>query len=61
MNEYQVTIVEDGQQRCLTLTAASAALAREQAENDHDGEVTAVRFVRALSFSCAIRDGGGSR
>ena len=61
MNEYEVTIVENGQPRSLTLMAASAAQAREQAEDDTDGEVTAVRFVHAASFSCAIRDGHGSR
>jgi hypothetical protein len=61
MNEYQVTIIENRQQRCLTVLAASAALAREQVEDDSDGEVTEVRFVRALSFSCAIRDGSGAR
>ena len=61
MNEYAVTIVEDGQQRHLTVMAPSAAQARELAENGTEGEVTAVRFVRAASFSCAIRDGRGSR
>ncbi len=61
MNEYEVTIVEHGQQRSLTVMAASAAAAREQVEDECDGDVTAVRFLRAASFSCAIRDGRGTR
>ena len=61
MNEYEVTVVENGQQRQLTLMAVSAAQARELAEDDSDGEVTAVRFKRAASFSCAVRDGRGPR
>ena len=61
MNEYEVTIVEHGQQRRATVMAASANAARDQVEDECDGEVTAVRFVRAASFSCAIRDGRRER
>lgn len=61
MNEYEVTVVENGQQRQLTLMAVSAAQARELAEDNSDGEVTAVRFRRAASFGCAVRDGRGPR
>ena len=61
MNEYEVTVVEKGQQRKLTLMAASALQARDLAEDSTDGEVTAVRFVRAASFSCTVRDGRGPR
>ena len=61
MNEYEVTIVEHGQQRRATVMAASANAARAQVEDECDGEVIAVRFVRAASFSCAIRDGRGGR
>jgi hypothetical protein len=61
MNEYEVTVIENGQQRKLTLMAASATQARDLAEDGTDGEVTAVRFVRAASFSCTIRDGRPSR
>ena len=61
VNEYQVTIVEHGEQRQETVMAASASAAREQVEDQCDGEVIAVRFVRAASFSCAIRDGRGIR
>ena len=57
LNEYQVTVVAQGEQRVLVVMAASAAAARDQVEDECDGEVTAVRFVRAASFSCAIRDG----
>ena len=57
MNEYEVTVVESGQQRTITLMAVSAIQARELAEDDSDGEVTTVRFKRATSFSCAVRDG----
>ena len=61
MNEYEVTIVEAGQQRRETVMAASANAARDDVEERCDGEVTAVRFVRAAGFSCAIRDGRGGR
>ncbi|MBK8958249.1 MAG: hypothetical protein IPM80_07395 [Proteobacteria bacterium] len=57
MNEYEVTIVENGQPRRETVMAASATAARDEVEERSDGEVTAVRFVRAVGFSCAIRDG----
>ena len=36
---------------------ASANAARDEVEERCDGEVMAVRFVRAAGFSCAIRDG----
>ncbi len=61
MNEYEVTVVENGHQRKFMLLAASAAQARERAEDDTEGEVTAVRFVHAASFSCTVRDGRGAR
>ena len=61
MNEYQVTIVAHGEQRQETVMAASASAARDQVEDECDGEVTVVRFMRATSFSCAIRDGKGIR
>ena len=61
MNEYEVTVVENGQQRHLTLLAISAAQARDLAEDNCDGEVTKVQFKRAASFSCAVRDGRGPR
>ena len=57
MHEYRVTVEENGAQRELTLFAATAAAAREQAEALTTGEVSAVRFVRAAGVSCAIRDG----
>ena len=57
MNEYEVTIVEDGKQRHATVMAASASAARDDVEARCDGEVTAVRFVRAAGFSCKVRDG----
>jgi len=61
VNEYEVTIVEGDQQRRETVMAASVNAARDEVEERCDGEVTAVRFVRAASFSCAIRDGRGGR
>jgi hypothetical protein len=57
VNEYEVTVVEHGQERRVTVMANSASGARNEVEDQCDGEVTAVRFVRAASFSCAIRDG----
>ena len=61
MNEYEVTIVEHGQQRRATVMAASANAARDQVEEQCDGDVIAVRFIRAAGFSCTIRDGRGAR
>ena len=61
VNEYQVTVVEHGEERQHTVMAASASAARDQVEDECNGEVTVVRFVRAASFSCAIRDGRGIR
>ncbi len=61
MNEYEVTILEHGVERRAIVMAASASAARDQVEAECDGEVTAVRFVRAAGFSCAIRDGKGGR
>ncbi len=57
MNEYEVTLRTADGERVLTIIAATAALARDEAEEAHDDEVTTVRFVRALSFSCRTRDG----
>lgn len=59
MNEYAVTISDEAGQRTLTLVAATAAQARAQAEEVAD--VVTVRFLRAISFSCAIRDGAARR
>jgi hypothetical protein len=61
VNEYVVTLVDGSGQRELALLAATAAAAREAAEELHDAEVVAVRFVRALSASCRIRDGRPAR
>lgn len=57
MNEYRVTVIENGEPRSLMLQAPSAAAARDLAEEQSQGEVQEVRFLRAASFSCAIRDG----
>ncbi len=58
MNEYLVTLADDGDgRREVTLLAESAAAAREAAEETTDDEVVAVRFVRAVTFSCRTRDG----
>ena len=59
MNEYAVTVAAQGVATVLTVMAETAALAREQAEVEAD--VIAVRFVRAISFSCTIRDGASKR
>ena len=56
MNEYTVTIELDGVRRDIVVLAASAAAARAQAEETAD--VVAVRFLRAVGFSCRVRDGG---
>ena len=61
MNEYEVTIIEDGRQRRETVMAASANAARDAIEERCDGDVTAVRFLRAVGFSCAVRDGRSGR
>lgn len=61
MHEYEVTIVEHGEPRHATVMAASASAARDQVEEQCEGEVIAVRFVRAVGFSCTIRDGRGAR
>ena len=56
MNEYAVTVDVDGARREVVVFAATAAAARAQAEETAD--VVAVRFVRAVGFSCHVRDGG---
>ena len=61
MNEYEVTIVVDGERRRVQVFAATAAAARRRAEDDHDAEVETLRFVRAAGVSCTIRDGRGRR
>jgi hypothetical protein len=55
MHEYQVTIVENGEQRCLTVEAATAAQARAAVEDSTDAEILAIKFTRALGFSCRQR------
>ncbi|MEQ8663052.1 MAG: hypothetical protein RLW62_19730 [Gammaproteobacteria bacterium] len=61
MNEYAVTLADAAGQRELTLLAATAAAARDAAEAAHAAEVIAVRFVRAVTFSCRTRDGRAAR
>ncbi|MFT4581474.1 MAG: hypothetical protein ACI915_004637 [Gammaproteobacteria bacterium] len=55
MNEYEVTIIEDGIERMLTVEAQTAARARDQGEDLSGEEVVKVRFVRAIGFSCRTR------
>ena len=62
MNEYVVTLTgDDDERREVTLLAETAAEARDVAEEMTDGEVLAVRFVRAVTFSCRTRDGRSVR
>ncbi|MEQ8495876.1 MAG: hypothetical protein RLW61_23985 [Gammaproteobacteria bacterium] len=61
MNEYVVTLDDGCGQRELTLLAETATAARDAAEVAHDAEVVAVRFVRAVTFSCRTRDGSARR
>lgn len=61
MHEYEVTVVERGVRRLLSVRAASAAAARAEVEACCDGEVIAIRFLRSSHFSCAIRDGRSGR
>lgn len=62
MNEYAVTLADDnGTCREITLLAETAAAARDAAEETADDEVIAVRFVRAVTFSCRTRDGRSVR
>lgn len=62
MNEYVVTLAgDDDERREVTLLAETAAEARDAAEEMADGEVLAVRFVRAVTFSCRTRDGRSVR
>jgi len=62
VNEYAVTLADDhGERREITLLAETAAGARDAAEEAVDDEVIAVRFVRAVTFSCRTRDGRAAR
>jgi hypothetical protein len=44
-------------ERVVTVAAATAAAARDQAEDLSDAEIIDVRLLRVLSFSCRVRDG----
>ncbi|MDA0823088.1 MAG: hypothetical protein O3C28_11785 [Proteobacteria bacterium] len=55
MNEYEITISEEGIERTLIVEAETAAQARDLAEDLSGEEVVKVRFVRAISFSCRTR------
>lgn len=57
MNEYEVTVSSEGRMRKLTVEAETAVQARDRAEDDTEADVTQVRFVRALTFSCRTRGG----
>ena len=57
MNEYVVILADGAESHERTLLARNAAAARKLAEEAHDAEVVAVRFVRALTFSCRTRAG----
>lgn len=62
MNEYAITLADyHGTRREMTLLAETAAAARDAAEETADDEVVAVRFVRAVTFSCRTRDGRAGR
>lgn len=61
MNEYEVTVRDDNNERKLTLEAETAAQARDRAEDETGADVVHVRFVRALTFSCRMRGGPGGR
>lgn len=55
MNEYEVTVSNEGRERKLTLEAETAAEARDRAEDETEADVIQVRFIRALTFSCRMR------
>ena len=57
MNDYAVTLRDANGERVVTLAAATAAAAHEQAEDEFDAEIVAIRLLRVLSFSCRVRDG----
>ena len=61
VNEYCITRSEHGIETTCIVESETAAGAREQIEDHVDAEVIAVKFVRALSFSCRMRTGGTPR
>jgi hypothetical protein len=61
VNEYRITLSEHGIETTCIVESETAAGARQQIENDADADVIAVKFVRALSFSCRMRTGGTLR
>ncbi len=55
MNEYRVTVTQAGAERDIVVEAETAARAHDRAEDETGLDVVAVRFVRALGFSCRQR------
>lgn len=61
VNEYRITLSDHGIETTRIVESETAAGAREQIENNADADVIAVKFVRALTFSCRTRTGGTPR
>ena len=55
MNEYRVTLCQDGRERALIVEAETAANARDLAEDDTGADVIAVKFLRSVTFGCHPR------
>lgn len=55
MNEYLVSLRDGAREWTLKVEAETAAAARRAAEDTDDGEIVAVKYVRATGFSCRPR------
>ena len=55
MNEYLVKVDEAGEIVERLVEAPTAAAARDQTEEESDGDIVAVKLVRVLGFSCRQR------